>query len=94
MAAAAHVTAFVYGTIQGNPPYIGSNPFSNQFTWSRGVQMSFPTTGTTFSPTTQGIRFGSNYVYSIIEVAPSGLNQQSTKFAAGESVATLATNAG
>ena len=94
MAAASHVTANVYGTIQGAPPYIGANPFARQDTWSRGQVMSFPTEGTVFHPTTQGIRFGSNYVYSIIEVQATGLNQPSTKYGAGESVATLATNAG
>ncbi len=94
MAAAAHVTANIYGTIQGAPPYIGANPFARQDTWSRAQAMSFSTEGTTFYPTTQGIRFGSNYVYSIIEVAPTGLNQQPTCYGAGESVATLATNAG
>lgn len=94
MAAAAHVTTLVYGTIQGAPPYIGSNPFSNQNTFSQPVSMSFPTEGTIFHPTTQGIRFGNYYVYSIIEVQATGLNQPSTKYGSSDSVATLATNAG
>lgn len=93
MAAAAHVTTWVYGTVQGGPPYIGSNPFANQITWAQQQQMSFPTTGTAFHPTSQGIRFGNNYVYSVIEVFASGLNQPSTKFGSGDSVATLATDA-
>ncbi len=94
MAAAAHVSTLVYGTIQGAPPYIGSNPFANQQTFSRPVSMSFPTEGTVFHPTTQGIRFGNYYVYSIIEVQATGLNQQSTKYGSSDSVATLATAAG
>lgn len=94
MAAAAHVTANVYGMVQGAPPYIGASPFARQITFPQPVVMSFPTTGTSFSPTTQGIAFGSNYVYSIIEVAPSGLNVHGEKYAVGESVATLATAAG
>lgn len=94
MAAAAHFSAFVYGMVQGAPPYRGSSPFARQINFPAGTIMSFPTAGTTFSPTNQGVRFGSNYVYSVIEVAPTGLNQPSAKYAAGESVATLATLAG
>lgn len=85
------VTAIVYGTVQGAPPYIGANPFARQDSWSQPLEMSFPTLGTTFHPTTQGIRFGNYYVYSIIEVFPQGLNQPSTKFGTSSSVAALAT---
>lgn len=85
------VSAIVYGTIQGAPPYIGSSPFARQDTWAQPLTMSFPTLGTQFHPTTQGVRFGNNYVYSIIEVSATGLNQQSTKYATSSSVATLAT---
>ncbi len=94
MAAAAHVTGVIYGEIQGGPPYIGSAPFARQLTYDSPQTMSFPTTGTNFFPTSQGVRFGNNFVYSIIEVAPSGLNVHSTKYACGQSVTTLATNAG
>jgi len=95
MAAASHVITLIYGTIQGAPPYIGANPFSRQDTFAGGPRsMSFPTTGTIFHPTSQGIRFGSYYVYSIIEIESTGLNQPSTKYASSDSVGTLATNAG
>lgn len=94
MAAAAHLTAWVYGMIQGGPPYRGSDPFSRQITFPAATQMSFPTEGTVFFPLSQGVRFGSNYVYSIIEVNPTGLNQPGDKYGVGESVATLATLAG
>lgn len=94
MAAAAHVSTLIYGTIQGQPPYIGATPFANQKSFSQPVSMSFPTAGTIFHPTTQGIKFGNYYVYSIVEVAPTGLNQPSTKYGSSDSVATLATAAG
>ncbi len=89
--ASATVTAQVYGQIQGAPPYIGSQPFARQDTYSQPVQMAFSTDSVKFWPTTQGIRFGNYYAYSIIEVAPSGLNQPSAKFASGSSVAQLVT---
>lgn len=93
MAAAAHFTTWVYGMVQGGPPYRGSDPFARQITFPAQVQMSFPTEGTIFHPTSQGVSFGNYYVYSIIEVTPGGLNQPSQKYASGDSVATLATSA-
>lgn len=94
MAAAAHFTTWVYGMVQGAPPYRGSDPFARQITFPSQVSMSFPTEGTIFHPTQTGVRFGNNYVYSIIEVAPTGLNQLSQKYASSDTVATLATAAG
>lgn len=89
--AAANVTAYVYGMVQGGPPYIGSDPFARQIVFPQSVQMAFSTDNVDFWPTTQGVRFGNNYVYSVIEVRPSGLNQQSEKYASGSSVAQLVT---
>lgn len=87
----ARVTALVYGMVEGGPPYRGANPFSRQITFPAPVSMSFPTGPTLFHPTSQGVRFGNYYVYSVIEVPASGLNQQSQKYATSSSVATLAT---
>jgi hypothetical protein len=98
MAAAAHVTAGVYGTIAGQPPYTGDDQFTNFNVWENPAQMSFPTTGTVFHQVNPGVRVGntSNYIYAVIEVQPTGLTNplQSQKYATNVSVATLATNAG
>lgn len=97
MAAAAHVTAGVYGTIAGLPPYT-SGEFTNFNVWDTSVQMSFPTTGTIFHQVTPGVRVGntSNYIYSVIEVQATGASPQpqSYKYATNVLTATLATNAG
>ncbi len=95
MAAAAHVTVNVYGTVQGGPPYDGTQ-LTNPIFWETPVAMSFPTTGTVFHPVTPGAQVGntSNYIYSLIEVQASGLNVHGTKYASNQSIATLATNAG
>lgn len=97
MAAAAHVTAGVYGTVAGAPPYIDGS-FDSFFEWDTPVQMSLPTTGTVFHQVTPGVRVGlsSNYIYSVIEVQATGASPQpqSYKYATNMSVATLATNAG
>lgn len=101
MAAAAHVTANVYGQVYGQPPYQGTtqnNAFANFVVWDSPTSMSFPTTGTIFHPVTPGQQVGltSNYIYSVIEVIPSGLvpGGEGNKYATNQSVATLATNAG
>jgi len=99
MAAAAHFTTGVYGTVFGQPPYIGTNDedaFSSLVVWDSPLQMSLPTTGTIFHQVTPGQQVGntSNYIYSVIEVQPTGLNVQGTKYASNQSVATLATSAG
>lgn len=101
MAAAAHVTAGVYGMVQGAPPYIGttdSDAFSRLAEWDSPVQMSFPTAGTIFHPVSPGQRVGnsSNYIYSVIEVQATGSSPQpqSWKYASNKSVSTLASDAG
>lgn len=97
MAAAAHLTVNVYGYVQGSPPFgTGLSSPSRSVFWDTPVQMSFPTTGTIFHPVSPGIQVGNttNYIYSLIEVQPTGLNVNSVKYASNESVATLATAAG
>ncbi len=99
MSAAAHVTAGVYGTIAGQPPYThGDPPWSNFNPWPTPAQMSFGTGVTTFHEVSPGQRVGnsSNYIYSVIEVLPTGLTppNQSAKYATNKSVATLASDAG
>jgi hypothetical protein len=95
MAAAAHVTVNVYGQVFGKPPYQGDEPFANFVQWNTPVPTSVPTVGTIFHTVTPGQRVGntSNYIYSVIEVLPTGLNVDGVKYASNQSVATLATGA-
>lgn len=99
MAAAAHVSVNVYGQVWGKPPYQGDNStdaFTRFVQWDQPTSMSFPTAGTIIHPVFPGQRVGntSNYIYSVIEVQPTGLNVEGDKFASNQSVATLATAAG
>ncbi len=91
----SRVTANVYGTIMGQPPFGAdlSSPDRNIF-WDSPASMNFPTTGTVFHPVSPGIQVGStsNYIYSVIEVQPTGLNVHGQKYCSNQSVATLATN--
>ena len=92
MALTGRVTTIVYGTVEGSQPFQGANPFARQITWPNPQSMSVPTGGAAILPTTQGIKFGNYYVYSVICVPPSGLNQHGANYASGDSVATLVTN--
>jgi hypothetical protein len=98
MAAAAHFTTRVYGMVQGTPPFANSSTgaaeFSRVIDFSYAGTVSFPTTGTAFFPLPNGVVVGGAYVYSVIQVAPSGLNLHPQQYVTDSSVATLATLAG
>lgn len=97
MAAAAHLTTNVYGFFEGQPPFGTGLPSpARTVFYDTPVTMSFPTTGTVFYPVSPGIQVNntSNYIYSVIEVQPTGLNTHGVKYASNQSVATLATAAG
>ena len=97
MAAAAHFSTRVYGMIQGSPPFTdgdGQTAFSRVIDFNYAGVVSFPTTGTTFFPLPNGFVVGGAYVYSVIQVAPTGLNVHGAQYVTDSSVATLATAAG
>ena len=100
MAAAAHLSAGIYGTIQGQPPYQAATEaevFTRFIGWDTPSVMSFPTGVTVFHPVSPGVQVGGtgNYIYSVIEIIPTGLTTpgQGPKYATNKSVATLATDA-
>lgn len=97
MAAAAHFSTRVYGRVEGSPPYTdqdGTTAFSRVIDYNYAGITSFPTDGTTFSPLPNGVRVGGAYVYTVIQVAPTGLNVHGNQYVTDSSVATLATAAG
>lgn len=97
MAAAAHFTARIYGEVHGSAPFQdanGATSFDRTIPWATATVSSLPTTGTQFYTLPNGALVGSSYVYSVIEVQPTGLNVHSKKYVTEVSVATLATLAG
>ena len=97
MAAAAHISARIYGEIEGNLPYqdaTGLTAFSRIKPWPSPKVVSFPTNTTTYTTLNNGVLVSNSYVYSVIEEIPSGLNTHGKKYVTDTSAATLATNAG
>lgn len=95
MAAHAHVSARIYGMIQGSPPFGNTAETlpARVDPWPVTPVMSFPTESTIFHPVSSGFLVGTKYVYGIIEVLPSGLQAHGQKYATDTPGATLATNA-
>lgn len=98
MAAAAHFSARIYGQVEGNAPFQDGNgaaSFSRIKPFPTALVNSFPTAGVNIWALSNGVQMpAGQYVYSVIEVLPSGLNVHSDKYVSDQSAATLATNAG
>lgn len=98
MAAAAHLSARIYGEINGNPPYqnkAGATAFSLVKAYPTAGVVSLPTDGTSFWPLPNGYQMPSGaYVYSVITVPPTGLNVHGMQYVSDQSAASLATLAG
>lgn len=101
MAAAAHVSVNVYGLAFGSVPFqnkSGNTAFEDLRVFPRSGVVSIPTDQVLYHPLYNGYQVknltGTFYVYSVIEVLPTGLNVHPTKYVSDQSVATLATSAG
>jgi len=101
MAAAAHVSINVYGLAFGSVPFQnkdGNTAFDNTKIFPRSGVVSIPTDQVLYHPLYNGYQVknltGTFYVYSVIEVLPTGLNVHPDKYLSDQSVATLATSAG
>ena len=103
MAAAAHVSVNVYGLAFGSVPFQnkdGNAAFDNTKIFPHSGVVSIPTDQVLYHPLYNGYQVtnltGSFYVYSVIEVLPTGLANagHATKYLSDQSVATLASSAG
>lgn len=103
MAAASHVTINLYGLAFGSVPFqnaSGNTAFDNVKVFPKSGAASLPTAGVVYHPLQNGYlvknNTGSFYMYSVIEVLPTGLANtgHSTKYLTDEGVASLATDAG
>ncbi len=94
---ATHVSATIYGDIEGNPPFqdaAGHSSFSRVKPYPSPLSQSFPTANVDFWALPNGYRMpAGQYVYSVIRELPTGLNVHGNQYVTDVSVATLATNA-
>lgn len=99
MSLSVHVLTRVYGEVFGSPPFqnsAGATAFSNVKAYPVAPNTYIPTNDLTIWPLPNGFNVGTQvpfYVYSVLELPPTGLNQPSKKFVTDKSAGTLATDA-
>lgn len=98
MSLSLHVLCRVYGQVFGTPPFqnsAGAAALTNVKPFPVAPNTQIPMNTATLWPLANGVQMGPNnyYVYSIIELPPTGLNQQTVKLATDKSVTTLASDA-
>ena len=88
-----HVTTRVYGQVFGSPPFENASGAAAVTAFKQypvAPLASVPTAGCTLWPLQNGLQVGNAYyVYTIIEIPPTGLNVDSVKIATDQSVTTL-----
>jgi hypothetical protein len=98
MSLSVHVLTRIYGEVLTNPPFeiaSGASTLPNTKPYPVAPNTYIPTNGLTIWPLANGVQMGPNnfYVYSILELPPTGLNVHSTKYATDTLAATLASSA-
>lgn len=96
MAITGHVTTRVYGQVFGTPPFqnaAGQAAFTDSKKFPAPPIVGVNLTGANIWPLANGLLVGNSYVYAVIELPPTGLNQPSVKLATSDSATTLITNA-
>ncbi len=92
-----HITTRVYGQVFGTPPFENAAGVASVDTFKNypiAPMASVPTTGVTFWPLQNGLQtVGGYYVYTIMELPPTGLNVNSVKLATDQSVTNIVSNA-
>jgi len=85
----------IYGEIEGSAPFAdgsGNTAFSRVLPFSTVQVQNLPSAGVNVVGLPNGFQMPSGaYVYSVIQIPPTGLNVHGTQLVAQDSVATLAT---
>lgn len=96
MANTGHVTCRIYGQAFGTPPFQNDAGTQSQFSNFKAFPVAplanINTDNANLWPLVTGFWTGAFYVYSVIEQAPTGLNQPTIKLATDTSVSTLASS--
>lgn len=84
MALSLHTVTRIYGQVFGTPPFenaSGAATFTNVKPYPNAPLTYVPTNDLTIWPLANGVLVGNTYVYTVLELPPSGLNQPSVKLA-------------
>lgn len=93
MAATSSFIARVYGTVQGDAPWqnsAGQSDPSRVLPWTASQIVNFPSNVPIVTPLPNGMVVGGGYVYSVIEMPPTGLNVHGTKYVSDTSATAIA----
>lgn len=98
MALSLHALVRVYGEVQSNPPFenaSGTAVLTATKPYPVAPLTYIPTNDLKIWPLANGVQMGPNnfYVYSILELPPSGLNVHGVKYATDQSATTVASGA-
>jgi hypothetical protein len=98
MAVSAGFSTRIYGEIEGSAPFAGptgTTAFSRVIAYNPSGIQSLPSGSVNIVPLPNGYQMPNGaYVYSVIQLPPSGLNVHGTQLVTDSSVATLATSRG
>jgi hypothetical protein len=96
MALSLHAVTRVYGQVFGTPPFenaAGTAVFTNVKPYPVAPLTYIPTNALTIWPLANGVLVGNTYVYSVLELPATGLNQPSVKLATDQSASSVASGA-
>lgn len=96
MALSLHTVTRIYGQVFGTPPFqnaAGAAAFTNVKPFPVAPITYVPTNSLTIWPLQNGVLVGTTYVYSVLELPPTGLNQPSVKLACDQSASAVASGA-
>jgi len=98
MAVSAGFSTRIYGEINGAPPYTdstGAAAFDRVIAYNPSGIQNLPSSSVNIVPLANGYQMPNGaYVYSVIQLPPTGLNVHGKQLVTDASVATLATNRG
>lgn len=96
MALSNHLLTRVYGLVTGQPPFenaAGQTAFSSVKAYPNAPLTYIPGNSTAIWPLPNGYLVGNTYVYSVLELAPTGLNVNGVKLVTDQTATNVASSA-
>ena len=97
MALSLHALVRVYGEVMSAPPFQNAAGVAVLTATSKQYPVApltyVPTNGLTIWPLQNGVLMGNTYVYSVLELPPTGTNHNSIKLATDQTATAVAAGA-